>query len=120
MSNHMLADCPDAVRAYFGLTTGDDRTAAIVGFADTARVIDDGHDYQGTSAIRAWLDRAASEYTYTTTPLATRTDAATGETIVTCRLEGTFPGSPVDLDYQFRLDDAQRISNLQIAVNPGA
>ncbi|MGW5259522.1 hypothetical protein ACWEQG_01020 [Microbispora sp. NPDC004025] len=34
-----------------------------------------------------------------------------------CRLEGTFPGSPVDLDYRFDLDAARRISRLEIVVS---
>lgn len=117
MTNPLLADCPDAVRAYLSLTIGGDRTAAIVSFADTAHVTDDGHDYHGASEVRQWLDRAASEYTYTTTPLVARTDDASGQTTVTCHLEGTFPGSPVDLDFRFRLGDAGRIARLEIAVH---
>lgn len=117
MTNRMLADSPDAVRAYMNLTTDGDRTAAIVGFADTAHVTDDGRDYHGASAIRTWLDKASGNYTYTTTPLAARTDATTDHTVVTCRLEGTFPGGLVDLDYHFDLDGAQRISRLEIVVH---
>lgn len=117
MTNPLLADCPDAVRAYLSLTIGGDRTAAIVSFADLAHVTDDGHDYRGASEVRTWLDRAAGEYTYTTTPLVAHTGDASGQTTVTCRVEGTFPGSPVDLDFRFRLDNAERISRLEIAVH---
>ena len=117
MTNNLLAECPDAVRAYMSLTTGGDRAAAIVAFADAAHVTDDGHDYHGAAAVRNWLDRAASEYTFTTTPLAAAVDAPPGRTVVTCRLEGTFPGSPVDLDYRFELDPAQRIERLEIGVH---
>ncbi|WP_182904377.1 hypothetical protein [Microbispora sp. H13382] len=66
-----------------------------------------------------------------TTPLSARTvdnsvdttvhttvdKTVAGRTVVTCRLEGTFPGSPVDLDYRFDLDDAERISRLEIVVS---
>ncbi|MFE2634220.1 nuclear transport factor 2 family protein [Streptomyces scopuliridis] len=117
MTNPVLAGCPDAVRAYMSLTTGDDHTTAIVSFADAAHVTDDGRDHHGTSEIRKWLDRTSSEYTYTSTPLVAQADAESGRTTVTCRLEGTFPGSPVDLDYRFRLDSACRISRLEIVVH---
>ena len=116
MTNDPLAECPDAVRAYMRLTSGGDRAAAIVAFADAAHVTDDGHDYHGAAAVRTWLDRAASEYTFTTTPLAVATDSP-GRTIVTCHLDGNFPGSPVDLDYRFQIDPAQRIERLEIRVH---
>lgn len=110
-----LADCPEAVRAYLALTNGDDRASAVVTFADTAHVTDDGHDYRGTSEIRNWLNRTASAFTYTATPLAAH--HVDDHTTVTCRLEGTFPGSPVDLDFRFRLDGTNRIARLEIAVH---
>ncbi|MEN3539904.1 nuclear transport factor 2 family protein [Microbispora sp. ZYX-F-249] len=118
MTNSPLAGCPDAVRAYLSLTAAGDRAAAVVCFAETAHVVDDGRDYRGTEDIRGWLDRVAGRYTYTTTPLSARTvDAVAGRTVVTCRLEGAFPGSPVDLDYRFDLDAAGRISRLEIVVS---
>lgn len=112
MTDSPLTDSPDAVRAYLHLTTGGDRTAAIVSFADDAHVTDDGRDYRGATEIRTWLDRAASEFTYTTTPLAAHHDGR--RTTVTCRVAGTFPGSPVDLDFRFRLDGTRRITRLEI------
>jgi hypothetical protein len=115
-----LADCSDAVRAYLALADGTDRAAAIVGFASDAHVTDDGHDYRGTVAIRAWLDRPAGDYSFTATPVAAAAEERSGATVVTCRVEGTFPGSPVDLDYRFRLDEEQRISRLEIVLHEPA
>ncbi|KAF0963357.1 nuclear transport factor 2 family protein [Rhodococcus sp. T7] len=115
MTNSLLVHCPDAVRAYMTLTEGEDRAAAVATFADDAHVTDDGRDYHGTAEIRAWLDRVASQYTYTTTPIAAHNDVATRATSVTCRLEGTFPGGLVDLDYRFQLDGSGRLAHLTIA-----
>ncbi|MBO3750595.1 nuclear transport factor 2 family protein [Streptosporangiaceae bacterium NEAU-GS5] len=98
------------------LTRGNDHAAAIVSFADDAHVTDDGRHYHGRSEIRRWLARTSSEFTYTATPIDHQAHAD-GSTVVTCRLEGDFPGSPVDLDYRFRLDAAGRISRLEIAVH---
>lgn len=92
-----------------------DRAAAVVCFAEGAHVTDDGRDYRGTGEIRRWLDRVAGEYVYTTTPLSAHTGGA--GTVVTCRVEGTFPGSPADLDFRFGLDGAGRISRLEIGVH---
>ncbi len=117
MTNSPLAGCPDAVRAYMSLTIGGDHAAATVCFAEAAHVTDDGRDYRGTSEIGRWLDRVPGEYAYTATPLSAREGEVAGRTIVTCRVEGTFPGSPVDLDYRFDLDDADRISRLEIVVH---
>lgn len=109
----MLEDSPDAVRAYLALTIGGDRTAAIVAFADDAHVTDDGASHDGAAAVRAWLDRPAGDYTFTTTPLSAQSTSDT-EALVTCRVEGNFPGGLVDLDYRFTLDETRRITRLVI------
>jgi hypothetical protein len=106
-------DSPDAVRAYLALTIAGDRTAAIVAFADDARVTDDGASHDGAAAVRAWLDRPAGDYTFTTTPLAVKS-TVDGEVVVTCRVEGNFPGGLVDLDHRFTLDESRRITRLVI------
>ena len=109
----VIADCPDVVRAYMTLNESGDRTAATALFTDTAQVTDEGHDYRGTAEIRTWLDRAANEYTYTTTPLAAE-NASDGRTSIRCRLEGNFPGGLVDVDFRFQLDAAGRLARLSI------
>jgi len=109
----VLENCPDAVRAYLALTIAGDRTAAVVAFAEDAHVTDDGSSHDGATAVRAWLDRPAGDYTFTTTPLSAKstTDSVA---LVTCRVEGNFPGGLVDLDYRFTLDETRRISRLVI------
>jgi len=109
----VIADCPDAVRGYMILNESGDRTAATALFTDTAEVTDDGHDYRGIAEIRTWLDRAATEYTYTTTPLTVE-NASDGRTSIRCRLEGNFPGGVVDVDFRFELDGAGRLTRLTI------
>lgn len=107
-----LTDTPAAVRAYLTLTNGDDHESALVAFAENAEVTDDGHTYRGTTEIRNWLTGTASAFTYTSTPLTAHTKD--DKTTVTCRVEGNFPGSPINLDYHFRLDSTNRISELSI------
>lgn len=114
MTSPLIVHCPDAVRAYMTLAEREDRTAAVALFADDAHVTDDGHDYLGTTEIRAWLGRVASKYTYTTTPIDVHSDAVTRQTSVRCRLEGSFPGGLIDLDYRFQLDGSGRLARLTI------
>jgi hypothetical protein len=82
-------------------------------YADGAVVTDDGKTYRGRDEIRDWLERAASEYTYTTELVdARRIDANTY--VAVNHLEGDFPGGAVDLQFTFTLED-DLITRLVIA-----
>ena len=101
---------PDTVSHYLRAHRAHDTAAALAAFADSATVIDDGTTYAGTAAIEKWLNRSASEDTYTTEQTgAEQTDA--DQYTVTNRLEGDFPGGVVDLHYRFtlRADTIQRL-----------
>jgi hypothetical protein len=87
-------------------------------FAPTGSVTDEGRMMTGHQAIRAWREGSNSKFTYTTEvigtgPLDRSTDTLDTEVII-ARLEGDFPGSPVDLTFRFVLHD-DLISSLEIA-----
>jgi hypothetical protein len=110
---HSDAALPDVVRRYFEAHDRRDTDAALSSFTEDAKVVDDGHDYVGSGAIRHWLAKASTEFTYTRTFVdAHAVDASTW--MVTNRLEGNFPGNVVDLRYQFVLAEGL-ISELVIA-----
>lgn len=67
-------------------------------------MIDDGNTYRGSAAIERWLDRAATEYTYTI-ELTHAQETDTAHYIATHHLEGNFPGGTIDLHYRFTLRD---------------
>ena len=72
---------------------------------------DEGHTYQGRAAIKKWKADASTKYQYTCEPFACgQTD---GRTVVTCRLTGNFPGSPVDLRFFFELE-GDKIASLEV------
>jgi hypothetical protein len=76
-----------------------------------AVVKDEGHTYTGVMAIKQWKEESATKYTYTSEPFTLgRRD---GTVIVTSRLTGNFPGSPIDLRFFFRLERG-KIAFLQI------
>lgn len=104
---------PDAVAAHLAAHEARDVEREVVCYAEQAAVTDEGRTYRGTAEIRAWLGRAASEYTYTSELIAVRQDDAEHWTAVR-HLEGDFPGGVVDLRYRYTLD-AGRITKLVIA-----
>ncbi|MBZ8132181.1 nuclear transport factor 2 family protein [Afifella sp. IM 167] len=102
---------PDPIAAYFAADAADGATVARCFTAD-ALVIDEKQTHRGRDAIARWKKEASAKYSYVSEPVAIEED---GETIiVTARLTGNFPGSPVDLRYAFTLA-GDRIARLEIA-----
>lgn len=106
----MSIELPQPIAAYYA---ADKETADAVAkcFTPDAVVQDEGHTYHGSSEIRKWRTDAASKYSYTCEPRSVEQQA--NATVVTCHLEGNFPGSPVDLRYFFRLA-GNKIASLKV------
>ena len=101
---------PKAIAAYFAADAGDGEAFSRC-FAEDAVVQDEGKTYRGLAEIKRWKAEAKKKYQYTIEPLAC---AAQGDkTVVTNRLTGNFPGSPVDLKFVFGLE-GRRIISLEI------
>lgn len=99
------AELPPAVRDYLTAHEAHDVEGALRAFAPSAVVVDDGTTYRGTAEVRQFLARAGTAYRYTTRLVGVqRVDDA--RWVVTCRLEGDFPGGVVDLRYRFVLSEA--------------
>ena len=107
----MTIDLPAAIAGYFAADKGRDAAAVAQCFAPDATVIDEANTYTGRDAIHRWKAETSAKFTYTVEPFAAATDGAT--TVVTSRVAGDFPGSPVDLRYFFALDGGA-ISRLEI------
>jgi hypothetical protein len=101
---------PEPIAAYFD---ADQRDSAAVArcFTERATVEDEGQSHSGHAAIEAWKTAASRKYSYTCEPLAQAHKE--GRTIVKTRLAGNFPGSPVDLQFVFRLERG-KIAHLEI------
>ena len=106
----MTLDLPQPVADYF---TADKRDGEAVSrcFTEDAVVKDEGHTYRGRAAIKRWKADASARYQYTSEPVSC--ERKDGEIIVTSRLTGNFPGSPVDLRFFFVLD-GDKIASLEI------
>ncbi|MDQ1668459.1 MAG: hypothetical protein QOE40_520 [Actinomycetota bacterium] len=101
---------PEAISTY--LAAHQARDIDVHHFTQDAIVVDEGHSYHGHEQIRDWLQRSASEYSYTIELIgAQKTD--NNHYVATHHLEGNFPGSVVDLRFQFTLRNG-RIARLII------
>ena len=107
----MPLDLPEPVAAYFTADKVNGQAIAQC-FTDNAVVKDEGHTYRGRAAIKQWKTDASTKYQYSCEPLAC--DEKDGKIIITSRLTGNFPGSPVNLRFCFELD-GDKIASLEVA-----
>lgn len=103
---------PEPIAAYF-FADQQSPEAVVRCFTAQAVVKDEGRSHVGLDAIRSWKLEAASRYTYTSEPFALVQQD--GRQLVTSRVTGNFPGSPVDLRYDFRLERGL-IASLEITL----
>ena len=106
----MTLTLPKPIAAYFTADKADSEAVSQC-FTEDAVVKDEGHVHQGRSAIKQWKTEASAKYQYTCEPSAC--EQTGGKTVVTCRLTGNFPGSPVDLRFFFELE-GDKIASLKI------
>ena len=102
---------PEPIAAYFQADQRDGDAVARC-FTTGAVVKDERQTHSGLAAIKAWKTAASARCSYTSEPLAV--EQKDGQYIVTSRLTGSFPGSPVDLRYTFGLERG-KIAFLEIA-----
>lgn len=102
---------PDAVVRYFDACNRFDAPSAAACFTSDAVVHDEGHHHIGTEAITRWVSQTSESYQPNSTVLSTHEK---GNIIaVKARVSGKFPGSPLELEFEFTLRD-QKISELKI------
>lgn len=102
---------PEIITRYFDASNRFDAAAAADCFTTDAHVHDEHTDHRGRDAIREWI----AEYTRKYRPQArVLTATVHGEgLLLTVRASGSFPGSPIDLDYAIALREGE-ISSLKI------
>jgi len=102
---------PHPIETYVRAENAGDVEALSECFAPNATVRDEGHYYEGLPAIKKWKTQTKNKYNHTVTPLEITT--SNGNATLKARLSGTFPGSPVTVNFHFELVDDQ-IASLQI------
>src|SRR5262249_25602220 len=106
----MTLNLPGPIAAYFAADRQGGEAVARC-FTEDAFVKDEGRTYCGRAAIRQWKEEASTRYQYTCEPFAC--EPRDGIVVVTSRLTGTFPGSPVSLRFFFALE-GDKIVSLEI------
>lgn len=106
----MTLNLPKPITAYFSADRADSE-AVVRLFTNDAVVKDEGHTYEGLAAIKEWKTGSSKKYTYTSEPFAS--EERDGKAIVTSRVSGNFPGSPLNLRYLFGLE-GNKIASLEI------
>jgi len=101
---------PKPIAAYFAADSGDGEAVSRC-FTENAIVKDEEHTHKGRVAIKAWKSDTSAKYQYTSEPFAC--EEKDGKIAVTSHLVGSFPGSPVDLRYFFKLE-GDKIASLEI------
>jgi hypothetical protein len=97
-------ELPVVITRYLAAHLARDVDRAVAHLTPDASVTDEGHTYHGPDEIRAWLTRAAGEYTYTTELIAAaKVDDRHYDAVH--HLAGDFPGGVVDLHFRFTLRD---------------
>lgn len=107
----MSVDLPTPVAIYIDAENRGDAEALALCFAEDAVVQDEGRTIEGLAAIKQWKVETGKKYQHTVEPLASA--QKDGKTIVTNRLTGNFPGSPIELEFVFTLD-GNNIASLEI------
>lgn len=108
----MTIDLPKPIANYFKADKKNGE-AIVACFSENAVVKDEGQTYMGLAAIRQWKMSTSSKYNYTVEPQSLRESKE--QMIVTGLVAGNFPGSPVNLQYVFKLE-GDKIAALEITL----
>jgi hypothetical protein len=107
----MPVDLPKPIAIYIAVENRNDTEALAQCFAQNAVVRDEDKTIEGLAAIKQWKAETKKKYQHTVEPLAVA--QKDGKIIVTNRLTGNFPGSPIELEFIFTLA-GDKITSLEI------
>ena len=103
---------PEPIPAYFAAANAFQAEAAAAHFTPDAHVHDENHDHVGREAVRAWIEDASHKYRPQIEVLSA--DTRGDEVMVTNRICGDFPGSPIEPRFTFAVS-GDRIGSLEVA-----
>jgi hypothetical protein len=89
------------IELYFTSENGSDFAATDQCLTVDATVREEGKTMKGLAGIKAWRMDAAQKYQHTVVPLAVTT--RDGKVVVSGKVSGNFPDSPITLDHTFEL-----------------
>jgi hypothetical protein len=97
----MSLQLPVSIERYIQIANSGTPEAVPECFADDAIVRDEGQTYEGVAAIKNWMAATKKKYRHTITPLELAEHG--GQSVLKARLTGSFPGSPITVNFNFAL-----------------
>jgi hypothetical protein len=107
----MPVNPPTPIATFIGAANRGETEKLAQCFAESAVVRDEGKTIEGLAAIKKWMVETKEKYQHTIEPLAAAQKHR--KTVVTNRLTGNFPRSPIELEFVFTLD-RDKIAALEI------
>src|SRR5438105_14739713 len=104
----MINNLPRPIALYIAAENSGDAEALAKCFAENAMVRDENQTIEGLDAIKKWKAETKKKYQHTIESLSSI--QKDDKTIVTNRLTGNLPGSPIDLEFVFTLDRDKIVS----------
>ena len=92
---------PPVIRSYIAASNGHDVKGIVDCFTDDAVVRDENAMRHGKIDIGRWATDTIEKYKFKFKPLSA--DERGAETILSVEVSGSFPGSPITLDYHFTI-----------------
>ena len=99
---------PVVIDNYIHASNAHDVMSILSCFSEDAVVADEGETLCGKKAIEGWTAKTIEKYKFQFEPLSVNEDD--GEVVVSVEVSGTFPGSPVTLDYHFKIENEKILS----------
>jgi len=107
----VASNLPKPIALYIAAENSGDANLFGQCFAENGVVSDENETHKGLAAIKKWKAETKKKYQHTVDPQSVKEDG--GKFIVTNRLTGNFPGSPIELDFIFTLQ-GDKILSLEI------
>jgi hypothetical protein len=107
----MSINLPPVAQRYIDASNAHDVKSILACFADDAIVRDENATMCGRIDIERWITTTIEKYKFRFKPLSTQ--QRDNETVISVEVSGTFPGSPVTLDYHLTVAN-EKISSLTI------
>ena len=104
----MIDNLPKPIALYVAAENTGDANLFDQCFADGAAVRDENEMLKGLAEIKKWKAETRKKYQHTVDPLSL--SEKDGRFIVTNRLTGNFPGSPIELQFVFTLKEDKIVS----------
>ena len=92
---------PPLIQRYIDASNAHDLKSILECFADDAGVRDENASHRGKGDIEHWIRTTIERYQFQLKPLGSQ--ELDNETVVSVEISGTFPGSPIALDYHFAI-----------------